>query len=203
MLVNSYSSPRAKGCTGKFQNFVRLGNCSRIDHNKLQGGGPAVLDKNATDPSLGAAMGSGACRMPFAQAAANFEPALVKYGPHPKLAWGHPAIASYTDIVMEGFDFEPVSETTVTNMTCPAMREMLARRGLPVTGNKATLRDRLLTGDPNKSKVYCKVRRKILTAVHNNIDRFGEDGYGEKPVHMDPVDYWLSHLNPAIFNRID
>ena len=36
MLVNSYSSPRAKGCTGKFQNFVRLGNCSRIDHNKSQ-----------------------------------------------------------------------------------------------------------------------------------------------------------------------
>jgi hypothetical protein len=145
-------------------------------------------------------MGSGACRSPFAQAAANFEP---KYGPHPKPDWGLPAIASYTDIVMEGFDFEPVSETTVANMTCPAMREMLARRGLPMTGNKAALRDRLLTGDPNKSKVYCKVRRKILTAVHNNIDCFGEDGYGEKPVHMDPVDYWLSKLKPAIFNRID
>ena len=91
----------------------------------------------------------------------------------------------------------------LANMTCPAMREMLARRGLPMTGNKATLRDRLLTGDPNKSKVYCKVRRKILTAVHNNINRFGEDGYGDKPDHMDPVEYWLSHLNPTIFNRID
>ena len=42
MLLNSDSSPRAKGCTSKFQNFVRLGNCSRIDHNKLQGGGPAI-----------------------------------------------------------------------------------------------------------------------------------------------------------------
>ena len=131
------------------------------------------------------------------------QPELVKYGPHPKLDWAHPAIASYTTIVMEGFDFDPVSETTVANMTCPAMREMLARRGLPMTGNKATLRDRLLTGDPNKSKVYCKVRRKILTAVHNNINRFGEDGYGDKPDHMDPVEYWLSHLNPTIFNRID
>ena len=36
MLVNSDSSPHAKGCTSKFQNFVRLGNCSRIDHNKSQ-----------------------------------------------------------------------------------------------------------------------------------------------------------------------
>jgi hypothetical protein len=41
------------------------------------------------------------------------------------------------------------------------------------------------------------------TTLQPHIDRFGEDGYGEKPVHMDPVDYWLSHLNPAIFNRID
>ena len=104
---------------------------------------------------------------------------------------------------MEGFDFNPVSEATVANMTCPAMREMLARRGLPMTGTKAALRDRLLTRDPDRSIVHHKVRHDVLTAVRNNIDRFGEDGYGDKPDHMDPVEYWLAHLNPAIFNRID
>ena len=32
-----------------------------------------------------------------------------------------------------------------------------------------------------------------------DIRRYGEDGYGDKPVHMDTVVYWLSHHDPEKF----
>ena len=44
----------------------------------------------------------------------------------------------------------------------------------------------------------------IRVARANHGDRFGEDAYGEKPVrvgekpvYMDPVEYWLSHPTQA------
>ena len=123
----------------------------------------------------------------------------VEYGPHPKLDWHHPAIAAYTDIIVSGFQLGPLDEDTVAKMTCPTMRELLSQRGLSMTGNKAALRERLLNAEPNKAKLHSIVRRNVLRAMFDNIDRYGEDGYGEKPAHMDPVEYWLAHLNPRRF----
>ena len=41
--------------------------------------------------------------------------------------------------------------------------------------------------------------RKVYWAIMNDIRDYGEDGFGDKPAHMDTVVYWLSHLNPESF----
>ena len=60
-------------------------------------------------------------------------------------------------------------------------------------------RDRLLTTTPNVSKVKLDVRRKVYFAIMDDIDSYGEDGFGDKPVHMDTVVYWLAHHDPSRF----
>jgi hypothetical protein len=39
-----------------------------------------------------------------------------------------------------------------------------------------------------------KVRHDIFIQVLNLIERYGEDGMGDKPKDMNRVVYWLSHL---------
>jgi hypothetical protein len=125
-------------------------------------------------------------------------PSIV-YGPHPKIDWQHPAVGSYTDIIIAGYSLGPLDEPTVAKMNCGAMRELAAQRGLPMTGNKATLRGRLLNAKPNKPQLHNIVRRNVLWAVWDLIRRYGETGYGDKPPHMDPTEYWLAHIQPARF----
>lgn len=121
---------------------------------------------------------------------------MVAYGPHPRLGWRHPSFSAYVDIVLESYNFTPLTELTVNGMNCTAMRELLARRGLKMTGNKAALRDRLLTAEPDVAKVKIDVRRKVYRAIMDHIREYGEDGMGDKPAHMDTVVYWLSHFDP-------
>ena len=34
----------------------------------------------------------------------------------------------------------------------------------------------------------------VCRQVKRLIDRYGEDGYGDKPKHMDTYSYWLQHI---------
>jgi hypothetical protein len=53
-------------------------------------------------------------------------------------------------LLTEQQNFAELSEADVTcnGMTCKAMRELLAHRGVKMTGGKASLRERLLTMEP-------------------------------------------------------
>eukprot|EP01043_Picozoa_sp_COSAG02_P020397 COSAG02_NODE_1005_length_15270_cov_11.414607_13_plen_129_part_00 len=123
----------------------------------------------------------------------------VAYGPHPRPDMWHPSLCAYVEIVLESYNFDPLTEEVVNGLNCTTMRDMLARRGLTMTGNKATLRNRLLTTTPNVPKVKLDLRRKVHFTIMADIRRYGEDGYGDKPVHMDTVVYWLSHHDPEKF----
>ena len=124
---------------------------------------------------------------------------MVAYGPHPHPDFRHPSISAYVDIVMESHNFTPLVEATVNALNCTDMRELLARRGLKMTGSKAALRDRLLTSEPDVAKVRNNVMRKVMSRVLNHIREYGEDGMGDKPAHMDTVVYWLAHFDPESF----
>jgi hypothetical protein len=104
-------------------------------------------------------------------------------------------------LLTEQHNFAELSEADVTcnGMTCKAMRELLAHRGLKMTGGKASLRERLLTMEPDVATVKNKIRRAVWRAVWIHIRRYGEDGMGDKPAHMDTVDYWLAQFKPESF----
>jgi hypothetical protein len=121
------------------------------------------------------------------------------YGPHPQTGGRHPSITAYVDILTEQHNFAELSEADVKGMTCKAMRELLAHRGLKMTGGKASLRERLLTMQPDVASVKNKIRRAVCCRVSFHIREYGEDGMGDKPAHMDTVDYWLAHFNPGSF----
>jgi hypothetical protein len=132
-------------------------------------------------------------------AVASADAGAVVYGPHPPCRISHPCISAYADIVLETHDFSPLADVHVDGMNCAAMRKLLARRGLRMTGNKAALRNRLLAAEPDVATVEDDVRRKVLSRVLMHIREYGEDGMGDKPAHMDTVEYWLSHFEPESF----
>jgi hypothetical protein len=39
----------------------------------------------------------------------------------------------------------------------------------------------------------------VWCRVWIHIREYGEDGMGDKPAHMDTVDYWLAHFKPGSF----
>ena len=132
-------------------------------------------------------------------ATAMEEESNITYGPHPRPDGFHPIIKAYVDIIMDQYDFAPLNEPSVNTMNCMAMRELLSRRGLSMTGNKAILRDRLLNVEPNVVKVKRNIRREVVLSVWDNIRKYGEDGMGDKPAHMDTVEYWISHFDVESF----
>ena len=43
------------------------------------------------------------------------------------------------------------------------------------------------------------IRREVVLSVWDNIRKYGEDGMGDKPAHMDTVEYWISHFDVESF----
>lgn len=51
-----------------------------------------------------------------------------------------------------------------------------------------------MNGRRKEKKRYLVLRWKITTGIQDSIDRYGQDGFGDKPLEMDLVEYWISHL---------
>jgi len=45
------------------------------------------------------------------------------------------------------------------------------------------------------------VRRDFIFAIRRQIERYGDDGYGDKPSDMSRVMYWGQHLDTAKFQK--
>jgi hypothetical protein len=51
----------------------------------------------------------------------------------------------------------------------------------------------IMTGK-SKGGIFKNHFRKTIWAVTEFIERYGDDGYGDKPSDMNRVEYWLSHI---------
>ena len=78
---------------------------------------------------------------------------------------------------------------------------MLAKRGLTTRGNKAELVERLHSTEPNQEKIRKRYHQNLFRDVIRMIERYGDDGMGDKPEEMCRVEYWLAHLNPDQIRR--
>jgi len=81
------------------------------------------------------------------------------------------------------------------------LRDMLAKRGLTTRGNKAELVERLHSTEPNQEKIRKRYHQNLFRDVIRMIERYGDDGMGDKPEGMCRVEYWLAHLNPDQIRR--
>ena len=54
----------------------------------------------------------------------------------------------------------------------------------------------IMTGerDMRRNSKWRKAYINNLETVIGFIDRYGDDGYGDKPIEMPRVEYWLSHI---------
>ena len=44
--------------------------------------------------------------------------------------------------------------------------------------------------------ITCKnIQRDIIFDINNLIERYGDDGYGDKPESMNRITYWAQHLD--------
>lgn len=110
-------------------------------------------------------------------------------------------IQNYVTTIMEGADdsweeLQCATTEATTGKSVSQLKDMLVRRGLKTTGNKAELIRRVTQDKPVWRGVWLRCVRNATLFVARHIDRFGDDGMGEKSEEMCRVEYWLAHLNP-------
>ena len=111
--------------------------------------------------------------------------------------WKHPGIAAFVGVAITLYELGAVDAALVQVMTCNDMRELLEERGLRKSGNKLALRARLLEVPADTGEVKRRLNRAVRWHLQRSIRDYGEDGYGDKPVDMDVVEYWLAHIDPT------
>ena len=118
----------------------------------------------------------------------------------------HARIVNYLNHVLESGaegweEFRCATQEETDGRNLFHLQDMLAKRGLTIKGNKAQILERLHTTEPNKGKIRKRYHRNLVNDVITNIERYGDDGMGNKPEGMCRVEYWLAHLNPDQIRR--
>ena len=110
-------------------------------------------------------------------------------------------IINYVDHLLESGEseweeFRCATPEETDGKTNEELREMLTQRGLAIRGRKSELLERLHTTTPRRLWIRRRWVQTAMRLVTKHIDRFGDDGMGDKPEGMCRVEYWLAHLNP-------
>lgn len=106
-------------------------------------------------------------------------------------------IKDYVTALIDGSsNLRPATPCEVHGKTVPELHEMLAVRALPKTGKKAVLLDRLQTVTPDYENVRRAYQREVRYTLAYLIDRYCDDGMGDKPQDMCRIEYWLAHIEP-------
>ena len=100
----------------------------------------------------------------------------------------------------------PDAPADVETLTVSHLKALLYWRCQPLGGKKVVLVQRLREELDGSMLVTMNRRRQLHTwrlvfwAVFRDIDRYGDDGFGNKPVGMCRVEYWLAHMNPTYYS---
>jgi hypothetical protein len=110
-------------------------------------------------------------------------------------------VISYVDHLLESGEgewdeFRCATPEETAGKSVADLKEMLVRRGLTVRGRKAELVERLHTAAPERVWIRYRWVQNAIRLVAKHIDRYGDDGFGEKPEGMCRAEYWLAHLEP-------
>jgi hypothetical protein len=77
------------------------------------------------------------------------------------------------------------------------LKQMLKERHQSSTGSKAVMKQKLMTLYVNEKEWRRNMHCALCRYVRNNINRYGNDAFGDKPKDLCRVEYWLAHVNDA------